>query len=64
VQMLSLVGIDLLFTWSVEVVYVGCALLDYLNLLDLEGLPTRMFSLFKDHILPFIFKEVGDVTCT
>jgi hypothetical protein len=57
VQMLSLVGTDLLFTWSVKVVYVGCALLDYLNLLDLEGLPTGMFSLFKDHNLPFTSKE-------
>lgn len=26
VQMLSLVGIDLRFTWSIEVVYVGCAI--------------------------------------
>ncbi len=64
VQMLSLVGIDLFFTWFVEVVYVGYALLDYLNLLDLEGLPTRMFSLFKDHNLPFTSKEIGDATCT
>jgi hypothetical protein len=42
VQMLFLVGIDLRFTWSIKVVYVGCALLDYLNLLDLEGLPMGM----------------------
>jgi hypothetical protein len=44
----------------VEVANVGCAQLDYLNLLDIEGLPMRI----KDHNLPFTSKKVGNIACT